>query len=246
MYGVVGAMSAIDSTPSGCYLARMLHILHEDNHLLVVLKPAGLLVQGDRSGHTTLLDLARCDLKERYQKPGNVYLGLVHRLDRPVSGVLVLARTSKAASRLSAQFRDKTVQKRYLAVVQGRVDGPGETLRHHLAAKGDVRGVTRVAETPFPGSKPAELRYIVRGTRPDRSLLEVELVTGRRHQIRAQLARTGHPIWGDVKYGARRQPEYSGIGLHARSLQLAHPVGGAPLTFEAPCPGDWPWPEGEE
>jgi len=224
----------------------MLHILHEDNHLLVVIKPAGLLAQGDRSGHTTLLDLVRADIKERYRKPGNVYLGLVHRLDRPVSGVMVLARTTKAAGRLSAQFREGTVQKRYLAVVEGRPAANEAILRHELAAKGDQRGVTRAAATRFPGSKPAELRYTVLEMLPDRSLLEVELITGRRHQIRAQLALAGHPVWGDVKYGARRQESLEGIGLHAKFLQLAHPVGGAPLTFEAPCPAHWPWPEGEE
>lgn len=219
-----------------------LTILHEDNHLLVVLKPAGLLAQGDRSGAASVLEVARAYLKQKYAKPGNVYLGLVHRLDRPVSGVMVLARTSKAAGRLSAQFRDGSVDKRYLVVVEGEVPRPGATLRHHLAAEGDQQGVTRASDSPFDGSKVAELRYIVQDSRRDRSLLEVQLMTGRRHQIRVQLARTGHPVWGDVKYGAQRRSGLPGIGLHAHTLTLAHPVGGAPLTFEAPPPAHWPWP----
>lgn len=219
-----------------------LTILHEDNHLLVVLKPAGLLAQGDRSGAASVLEVARAYLKQKYAKPGNVYLGLVHRLDRPVSGVMVLARTSKAAGRLSAQFRDGSVDKRYLVVVEGEVPRPGASLRHHLAAEGDQQGVTRVSDSPFDGSRVAELRYIVQDSRRDRSLLEVQLMTGRRHQIRVQLARTGHPVWGDVKYGAQRRSGLPGIGLHAHTLTLAHPVGGAPLTFEAPPPAHWPWP----
>jgi 23S rRNA pseudouridine1911/1915/1917 synthase len=226
--------------------ASELDILYEDNHLLVVCKPAGLLAQGDRSGDVTLLDRARADLKVRYDKPGNVYLGLVHRLDRPVSGVMVLARTSKAASRLSRQFREGTVGKRYLAVVAGDPPGVEAVLRHHLAAHGDRQGITRAAAEPFDGSKPAEMRYHVRERRRDRTLLEVELITGRRHQIRAQLALAGWPIWGDVKYGARRDPAYAGIGLHAWRLELSHPVGARPMLFEAPCPAGWPWPDTRE
>lgn len=227
-------------------MAPVLDILHEDNHLLVVNKPAGLLAQGDRSGQATLLDVARADLKERHGKPGNVYLGLVHRLDRPVSGVMVLARTSKAAGRLSRQFREGTVAKRYLAVVDGAVPRPQGVLRHHLARDGDHQGVTRAETGPFDGSRPAELRYLVRDTRPDRALVEVELITGRRHQIRAQLALAGWPIRGDVKYGAPRRTDRQGIGLHAWRLEFDHPVGAARRTFEAPCPADWPWPHAEE
>lgn len=227
-------------------MPRAFDILHEDNHLLVVVKPAGLLVQGDRSGDRTLLELARADLKIRYQKPGNVYLGLVHRLDRPVSGVIVLARTSKAASRLSQQFRQGTVQKRYLAVVDGEPPGPEAVLRHHLARDGDARGVTRAAPEPFDGSRPAELRYLVRERRAGRTLLEIELITGRRHQIRAQLALAGWPILGDGKYGGRRDPGREGIGLHAWQLVFAHPIGGAEQRFEADVPADWPWPNSKE
>ena len=218
-----------------------LTILYEDNHLLAVAKPANLLVQGDRTGDATLLDAVRAYLKRKYAKPGNVYLGLVHRLDRPVTGVILLARTSKAASRLSRQFRDGTVSKRYLAVTEIAPDNEDGELVHHLAATGDERGVTRAAVAPFPGSKPARLRYHVTGRREDRCRLEIELITGRRHQIRAQLALAGWPVWGDVKYGARRRSNPSGIALHAWRLEVAHPVGGAPVVLEAPPPVDWPW-----
>ena len=218
-----------------------LTILHEDNHLLAVAKPANLLVQGDRTGDATLLDAVRAYLKHKYAKPGNVYLGLVHRLDRPVTGVILLARTSKAASRLSQQFRDGTVSKRYLAVTEVAPDIDDGELVHHLAAGGDERGVTRAEIAPFPGSKSARLRYHVSGRDTDRCRLEIELITGRRHQIRAQLALAGWPVWGDVKYGARRRSHPAGIALHAWRLEVAHPVGGAPVVLEAPPPADWPW-----
>jgi 23S rRNA pseudouridine1911/1915/1917 synthase len=220
---------------------RDLDILYEDNHLLAINKPANLLVQGDRTGDRTLLDLARASLKERHAKPGQVYLGLVHRLDRPVTGVIVLARTSKAAGRLSRQFREGLVRKQYLAVVQGAPPAGGGELMHHLAASGDRHGVTRAAIAPFAGSRPARLRYLVTGRASGRSRLEIELLTGRRHQIRAQLALAGWPVIGDVKYGARREGSLAGIALHAWRLTLDHPVGGAPLHLEAPSPADWPW-----
>lgn len=221
-------------------------ILHEDNHLLAIAKPAGLLTQGDSSGNVTLLDLARSYLKQRYAKPGNVYLGLVHRLDRPVSGVVLLARTSKAASRLARQFREGQASKTYLAVVQGRCEPAAAELVHHLADAGDERGVTRAATEAFPGSRPAKLRYHVRSQTAGQSLLEIELLTGRRHQIRAQLALAGWPVFGDFKYGAACRPQGAGIALHAWRLAVAHPVGDAPLRLEAPLPSDWPWPDNEE
>ena len=221
-------------------------VLFEDNHLLAVVKPANLLVQGDRTGDATLLDAARAYLKDRYAKPGNVYLGLVHRLDRPVTGVLLLARTSKAASRLSRQFREGTVRKTYLAVTEGVPEPAEGELEHHLAARGDEHGVTRAATAAFTGSKPARLGYHVLGRAADRALVEVALITGRRHQIRAQLALAGWPVWGDVKYGARRRRSPAGIALHAWRLEVAHPVGGAPVVLEAPPPADWPWRNSEE
>ncbi len=217
-----------------------LQVLFEDNHLLGVFKPAGVLVQGDRSGDATLLDVVRAYLKQAYAKPGNVYLGLVHRLDRPVSGVVLLARTSKGASRLSAQFRDGTPTKTYLAVVEGRMPAAEDELHAHLAAHGDDQGVTRAAASPFAGSRDARLRYRVTASARDRSLVEIDLLTGRRHQIRAQFALAGCPIWGDRKYGSRH--DLAGrIALHAMRLAVRHPIDGRPMVLTAPPPDGWPW-----
>ena len=217
-------------------------VIHEDNHLLAVHKPAGLLVQGDRSGDPTLLEEARAYLKQAYAKPGNVYVGLVHRLDRNVSGLVLLARTSKAAGRLSAAFRESRVQKRYLAVVLGRPPAEEAELTAWLAADGDERGVTRAEAGPFEGARESLLRYRLRGHEDGLSLLEVEPVTGRRHQIRAQLALVGCPLLGDVKYGAPGRLADRRLGLHAWRLDLEHPVGGAPLTLTAEPDGTFPWP----
>ena len=222
-----------------------LEVLYEDNHLLAVVKPAGLLVQGDRSGDVTLLDLARTYLKTKYAKPGQVFLGLVHRLDRNVSGVVLLARTSKAAGRLGTQFREGTVTKLYRAVVAGR-PGPSPGEWHSwLYPKGDFQGVTRADKSAFPGAKVARLRYDVVESAGGWSLVNVWPVTGRRHQIRAQFALEGHPLLGDVKYGSRRRLADHRIGLHALSLTVTHPVRDQSLTLTAPLPSDWPWPLNE-
>lgn len=218
-----------------------LDVVYEDNHLLAVLKPAGLLVQGDRSGDLTLLDVAGAYLKQKYDKPGKVFLGLVHRLDRNVSGVVLLARTSKAAGRLAEQFRVGTVTKVYLAVVKGQPDDGGQ-LTSWLSAKGDARGVTMARPAPFDGARKSLLRYHVLKSAAGFSLVEVIPATGRRHQIRAQFALAGHPLLGDVKYGAPRGLPDHRIALHASRLTVAHPVGAKEMTFSAPEPEDWPWP----
>lgn len=220
---------------------RDLLVIHEDNHLLVVNKPAGLLVQGDRSGDVTLLDVAGRYLKEKFNKPGNVYLGLVHRLDRNVSGVVLLAKTSKAAGRMAIQFRDKTVLKTYLAVAERPLPGSEGELRDWLAAKGDSRGVTRAEGTAFDGGKESLLRYRTLEENHGRSLIEVVPVTGRRHQIRAQLALAGSPLLGDVKYGAAAGLPRHRIALHAWKLAVRHPVTGQELEFIADPPEGWPW-----
>ncbi len=223
---------------------RRIRVLHEDNHLLVVHKPAGLLSQGDDTNHVSLLELARDYVRDKYDKPGNVYMGLVHRLDRPVSGVMVLARTSKAAARLSKQFRDGTVRKTYLAVVRGCPLSADGELVHHMGQRGDRERRTPIEDHPFAGSKEARLEWTVTRGDPHLSVLRVHPITGRRHQIRAQLAAAGHPIVGDRKYGDEEALPDRSIALHAWRLELDHPVGGARLEFVSPPPRREPWPQG--
>ena len=213
-------------------------VLFEDNHLLVMAKPAGLLVQGDHTGRDNLLDLGKDYLKKKYNKPGRVFLGLVHRLDRQVAGVVVLARTSKAAKRLSAQFRERGVRKIYWAVVHGRPDPPDGLHELALVREGH-KSVPAALGTAK--AQPASLSYRTLDTGPGSSLLEIDLHTGRRHQIRAQLSALGHPILGDGLYGSPENPPGDSIGLLARSLTVHHPIGREPLTFECPLPRDWPW-----
>jgi 23S rRNA pseudouridine1911/1915/1917 synthase len=217
----------------------MLAVLYEDNHCLAVDKPAGLLTQGDASGDASLVDLVRDDLKRRYAKPGNVYVGLVHRLDRPVSGVVLLAKTSKAAARLSAQFRAGTVEKVYLAIVEGRVaDEAGEW--SDRLVKDAARNVVRVGEEGVE----ARLAYRVVGRSARTTTLELRPVTGRSHQLRVQLASRGLPILGDRKYGARESLRALDggfrIALHARRLAFTHPTTRAAIAVESPVPADWP------
>lgn len=208
-------------------------ILYEDNHLLVVDKPAGLLTQPARAGDDSLLERARASVKARHDKPGNVFLGLVHRLDRNVGGVVVFARTSKAASRLAEAFRARRVTKSYLAVVEG-VTAPTMALEHRLLERDG--GVVVGAEGATEG-KLARLDFERLAACPEASLVRVALHTGRKHQIRAQLAAAGHPIVGDPRYG-HRSARINRPALHAERLGVPHPVGGAPLEFTAPPPAD--------
>jgi 23S rRNA pseudouridine1911/1915/1917 synthase len=221
----------------------MLDVLYEDNHCLAVNKPAGLLTQGDATGDPTLLDEARSYLKRKYAKPGNVYVGLVHRLDRPTSGVVLLARTSKAAGRLCAQFRDGTVEKTYWAIVEGTCrDDSGEwsdTLR-----KDDDENVVRVVPAGTRGGQEARLAYRVLGRSAGTTLLELRPATGRGHQLRVQLASRGLPIVGDRKYGAngtlRALDGRPRVALHASRLTFTHPTRGGAISVDAPVPVDWP------
>ena len=210
-------------------------VLYLDNHLLVVAKPPGVLVQADRTGDPDLLSMGKALLKERFRKPGNVFLGLVHRLDRPASGVVVFARTSKAAGRLSDQFRRRIPEKRYLAIVQGAYSG-GTRLVHFLA-KQDQR--VRVVREDEPGAMRSELECQVLAQEDKLTLLDVRLITGRPHQVRIQCADSGHPLLGDMRYGAQRTLDGRNLALHGYSLGLAHPIGGGWVSWQVPPPQSW-------
>lgn len=215
-----------------------LDILYEDNHLLVVNKPTGIATQGALPGEPSLAQVAKQYIKWRYAKPGNVYLGVVSRLDSRVSGVVVFARTSKAAARLTASFANRETVKIYWAVTERRPDPPAGQCLHWLWHDDEAHRV-RVARGQSTGAKEARLSYRVLQTVDNATLVEVVLETGRKHQIRVQLAESGWPILGDTKYGAR-QPWPAGIALHARRLDLNHPVRDTPLTLVAPVPTCWP------
>lgn len=214
-----------------------LEVLYEDNHLLAVVKPAGLATMGTPQGRPTLLWAAKQYIKHRYGKPGNVYLGVVSRLDVPVTGVVLLARTSKAARRLTEQFRSHVVEKLYWAIVQRRTPPGPDTwvdwLRHH-----ERHRRVEVVQQAAPGAKQARLSYRRLAVMGDDSLLQIELYTGRKHQIRVQAAHRGHAVLGDRKYGSRSGWP-AGIALHARRLVLAHPVTGGKLTLDCPLPAVW-------
>lgn len=212
-------------------------IIFIDNHLIAVTKPAGLLTQPDRNTDESLIDQTRQWIKEKYNKPNNIFLGLVHRLDRNVSGVVLFARTSKAASRLSKQFREGTPKKHYRAIVLGKLKEEQTTLVHYLRKEKSLRATVFPRETPT--AKRSELSYEVINSLEKKSLLEVSLSTGRFHQIRAQMAFIGHPILGDVKYGAPEPLPNQEIALYAHKLVFSHPVSNEEITLTAPEPKTW-------
>lgn len=211
-------------------------ILYEDNHLLVVNKEAGILSMGDSTGDVTVAEMAADYLKHKYQKPGNVFVGVVHRLDRPVSGVLVLARTSKSASRLSDQFRKGTVQKTYRAIVEGTPDSQTATLTDYLL-KDQRTNTVSVVSPNQAGGKKSILSFTVQSHASSQTALDVFPRTGRSHQIRVQLAHCGHPIVGDTRYGSTAKTG-GRILLHASSIQIQHPTQKTELIFEAPLPAE--------
>jgi len=215
-------------------------VLYEDNHLLVVNKPAGIPTMGVPEGEPSLWNVAKEYLREKYAKPGNVFLGVVSRVDAPVTGVVIFARTSKAAARLSEQFRETSVEKTYWAVVEQAPD-PARGKCKDTLVKADrqrkVRVVPRGEEVP-EDAQLAQLEYRTIRKLTRGALIEVQLITGRKHQIRVQMASRGWPIVGDKKYGAHT-PFASGIALHARSLVLSHPVTKEPLEILAPVPQSW-------
>ena len=218
-------------------------VLHEDNHLIIVNKRAGEIVQGDKTGDTPLSEIVKAWIKEKYQKPGNVYLGVVHRLDRPVSGVVLFAKTSKALPRLNAMFAEHSkVQKTYWAIVQNRPQSPEATLTHWLT-RHEKTNTARAYDKEVPNSKKAVLDYKLIASSERYHLLEVHLHTGRHHQIRCQLAKMGCPIKGDLKYGSPRSNPDGSISLHARKLTFEHPVSHEQISITAPVPNDRLWQE---
>lgn len=211
-----------------------MEVLYEDNHIIIVNKEGGEIVQGDKTGDIPLSETVKAWIKEKYNKPGNVFLGVVHRLDRPVSGLVVFAKTSKALTRLNDMFRCGEVHKTYWAIVEGYPQNNEGQLINYLRPI-ERNNKTYVYDEPVAGSKEARLNYrvIARGERY--SLVEIELLTGRKHQIRAQMSAIGCPIKGDLKYGARRSNRDGGISLLARKIELKHPVSKTKISIEAEC-----------
>lgn len=217
-----------------------LEIIFEDNHLLVINKKPSQIVQGDKSGDKPLTELIKEYLKEKYNKPGNVYLGLIHRIDRPTSGLIVFAKTEKASIRLSKIFKNRELKKKYWAVVQ-KTPSETEGILVHYLKKNEVKNKSFVVKENTAGAKKAELKYNYIASSDKYHLLEVELITGRHHQIRCQLAHIGCIIKGDVKYGFDRANADLSIHLHARSIELVHPVKQTKLSLIAKPPKDVIW-----
>ena len=213
-------------------------ILWEDNHLLIVSKPAGMLVQGDITGDRCLKDWAEEDVARRFRKPGKAFIGLPHRLDRPTSGLVVLAKTSKALARMNEVFSGRDIQKTYWAIVEGHVDPPNGRLVHHIVRDGKTK---KSFVSQRPDAQEAILRYQILEKGDRYSLVEIDLETGRHHQIRVQLQAIGHPIKGDLKYGSKRSNPDGGIHLHARRISFIHPVSQERIEVLAPLPEEALW-----
>lgn len=221
-------------------LPKPFTVILEDNHLLVVNKSPGILVQGDATGDVPLADLCKQYIKEKYQKPGAVFLGVIHRLDRPVSGLVVLAKTSKALERMNELFRERKTEKVYWAIVKDKPPVSEGTLTHWLI-KDEKKNKTTAYKKETPGAQYAELSFSVKAKEGGYWLLEVKPLTGRPHQIRVQLASVGCPIKGDLKYGDTEPLEDGSICLHARKLSFVHPVKKEPIILEAAPPSMGLW-----
>jgi 23S rRNA pseudouridine1911/1915/1917 synthase len=217
-----------------------LQILHEDNHIIVINKRVGDIVQGDKTGDKPLSDVVKEYIKEKYNKPGDVFLGVVHRLDRPTTGIVVFARTSKALERLNKMFSERATQKTYWAVVKNRPQKNEDTLLHYLI-RNEKNNTSKAHLKEVPNSKKASLDYKIIKELNNYFALEINLHTGRHHQIRAQLSSIGCPIKGDLKYGFDRSNPDGGIHLHARKLVFNHPVTKEEIIILAPTPSDSIW-----
>ena len=217
-----------------------MEVIYEDNHIIIVNKQSGEIVQGDKTGDRPLSDIVKDYIKEKYQKPGAVFLGVVHRLDRPVSGLVVFARTSKALTRMNKMFAEGEVHKTYWAIVRNAPRASEGTLEHWLV-RNEKQNKSYAYDHEVPHSKKAVLKYRVIGVSDRYMLLEVNLLTGRHHQIRCQLAKIGCPIKGDLKYGAKRSNPDGSISLLSRRVEFIHPVSKKQIIVEAPIPQDNLW-----
>ena len=213
-----------------------MQVVYEDNHIIVVNKEVGEIVQGDKTGDTPLSEIVKQFIKEKYKKPGNVFCGVVHRIDRPVSGLVIFAKTSKALERLNKMLRDGEIHKTYWALVEGKPEKAEATLENYLVSDGRLNK-TFISSPDNPQAKKSNLSYKTIANGDRYTLLEVNLMTGRKHQIRAQLSGIGHPIKGDLKYGARRSNRDGGISLQAHKISFIHPVSKLPIDLEiSPLP----------
>lgn len=215
-------------------------VVYEDNHIIIVNKESGEIVQGDKSGDQPLSEFVKAYIKQKYNKPGNVFLGVTHRLDRPVSGLVVFARTSKALARLNDMFRNGEIHKTYWAITQ-KCPEPSEGTLTHWITRNTQQNKSYAHDREVPNSKQAILNYRLIGKTDNYHLLEIQLMTGRHHQIRCQLSHIGSPIKGDLKYGAKRSNPDGSISLHARRIEFVHPVTKETINVEAPLPTLPPW-----
>lgn len=217
-----------------------MEVIYEDNHIIIVNKAPGEIVQGDKTGDTPLLDIVKQWIKETHAKPGNVFLGVVHRLDRPVGGLVIFAKTSKALSRLNDMFRNGEVHKTYWALTRNRPPKDTELLTHYITTV-ERNNKSYASLTPKAGAKESRLRYRTIAVGDRLSLVEIKLLTGRKHQIRVQMSSIGCPIRGDLKYGDKRSNPDGSISLLSHRIEFVHPVSGKPIDITAPLPDDNLW-----
>lgn len=217
-----------------------MQVIYEDNHIIVVNKAPGEIVQGDKTGDTPLSEIVKDWIKQTHNKPGNVFLGVVHRLDRPVGGLVIFAKTSKALTRLNDMFRNGDVHKTYWAIVRNRPPKDADLLTHYISTV-EKNNKSYASTTPKSGAKESRLSYKLIATGDHYNLLEIELMTGRKHQIRVQMSAIGCPIKGDLKYGDRRSNPDGSISLIARRIKFIHPVSGKEIDLTAPVPDDRLW-----
>ena len=215
-------------------------VLFEDNHLIIINKKSSEIVQGDKTGDIPLSELVKQYLKKKYNKPGNVFCGVVHRVDRPVSGCVIFARTDKALSRMNKLIQERKIKKIYWAIVKNKPQEESATLIHYLK-KNEVQNKSYAVKQAVQGALKAEMNYKVIGKSDNFYLLEIELLTGRHHQIRAQLAEIGCPVKGDLKYGYSSSNQDAGIDLHARKVEFTHPVNNNIVSVIAPVPDNKLW-----